>query len=87
MATDPSKAFDPSPFKARLHGAPIDIKPAEVGAEYPKFVTPHDDRVSHDADGRPYILGREYHVDREGHITVMVADAEDEEHMTSARGD
>lgn len=68
------------------HGDPLmDYEPAEVGAEYPKFVEPHPSFVLKRPDGSPCVEWRELYVERDGKLRVIVADQMDETIMTSPK--
>lgn len=53
--------------------------------EYPKWIEPHASHLDH-ANGHVSVpLFPEHHVDRDGKVTVLVKDAEDEAKALAAR--
>lgn len=63
----------------------IELKHRASHQDYPKWVTPHDshiDRINAHVSCGLFPL---HHVDREGHVTVWVGDAEEEAKALAAR--
>lgn len=71
------------------HLVGIEQKPHPVAkevVEFPKWVVPHDTHVSRDAHGHVSVpLFPGHHVGRDGVVTVMVKDADEEAKALAAR--
>jgi hypothetical protein len=90
MAFDMDKhTFDPKTGlqvdKETGHLVGIEPKPikAEAGSDYPKWVVPHDSLVVRNGEHVTVPLFPEMFVDREGRVTVLVKDGDEEERATS----
>jgi hypothetical protein len=71
--------------KDSKHLIGIEQKPVKVepSSEFPKWVVPHDSLVVRDGSHVSVPFYPEFHVDRDGKVTVLVKDAEEEDRATS----
>lgn len=85
MTAFPDHVIDPKTGllvdKNSKHFIGIEQKPvkAEIAGEFPKWVAPHESLIVR-AEGHVSVPAfPEHFIDRDGHVTVLVKDAEDEQ--------
>lgn len=69
------------------HLAGIEQKPIPAAefTEHPKWIVPHASHVEMTSDDRPQVPTHECYLDRDGKLTIVVVDADDEKRMSEEK--